>query len=160
LLVLASGYLFAALMTLAHGLSFPGLFSSSGLLGAGIQSTAWLYTFWHGGFMLAVAAYAVAKRGGGQEGLLQVRPWGALPSAVLVVIAAAAGLTLLATTGEPLLPVIMMPGDRNLSAIIGPVLGIGAIGSFGLVALWRQRPQNTLDLWLMVVVWASLIEVT
>ena len=43
LLVLASGYLFTALMTVAHALTFPGLFTPTGLLGAGPQSTAWLY---------------------------------------------------------------------------------------------------------------------
>src|SRR5258707_9115068 len=49
LLVLASGYLFTATITVSHALSFPGLFSPTGLLGARPQSTAWLYTFWHGG---------------------------------------------------------------------------------------------------------------
>jgi hypothetical protein len=46
--VLASAYLFTAFMTVAHALSFPGLFSPTGLLGAGAQSTAWLYMFWPG----------------------------------------------------------------------------------------------------------------
>src|SRR5262245_17536235 len=45
LCVLACGYLFTALMTVAHALTFPGLFSPTGLLGAGPQSTAWLYMF-------------------------------------------------------------------------------------------------------------------
>lgn len=35
LLVLASGYLFTALITVAHALTFPGLFAPTGLLGAG-----------------------------------------------------------------------------------------------------------------------------
>jgi CheY-like chemotaxis protein len=61
LLVLASGYLFTALMAMAHMLTFPGLFAPSGLLGAGAQSTAWLYMFWHGGFPLLVIAYALRK---------------------------------------------------------------------------------------------------
>ena len=64
LLVLASGYLFTATITVSHALSFPGLFSPTGLLGAGPQSTAWLYTFWHGGFPLVVIAYAALKDGG------------------------------------------------------------------------------------------------
>src|SRR5262249_35718277 len=34
LLLLAAGYLFTALMAIAHALSFPGLFSPTGLLGA------------------------------------------------------------------------------------------------------------------------------
>jgi Membrane-associated sensor, integral membrane domain len=60
--VLASGYLFSGFLTISHGLSFPGLFAPDGLLGAGPQTTAWLYMFWHGGFPLMVAAYAWLKR--------------------------------------------------------------------------------------------------
>ena len=62
LLVLACGYLFAALTAAVHALSFPGLFTPTGLLGANSQSTAWLYMFWHGGFPIAVIAYTVLRR--------------------------------------------------------------------------------------------------
>src|SRR6058998_1030598 len=62
LCVLASGYLFTALMTVSHALTFPGLFSPTGLLGAGPQSTAYLYMFWHAGFPLLVIAYVLLRR--------------------------------------------------------------------------------------------------
>src|SRR5579862_4884527 len=39
LLVLGCGYLFAAVTAAVHLLTFPGLFSTTGLLGAGSQST-------------------------------------------------------------------------------------------------------------------------
>src|SRR5580765_2924256 len=61
LLVLASGYVFTAIIALIHLLTFPGVFSSTGLMGAGPQTTAWLYTFWHGGFPLFVILYALLK---------------------------------------------------------------------------------------------------
>src|SRR5204863_7015745 len=51
-LVLASAYLFDALVIVPHALSFPGAFMTRGLLGAKEQTTAWLYVFWHGGFPL------------------------------------------------------------------------------------------------------------
>jgi signal transduction histidine kinase len=63
LLFLAAGYALVALVAFAHLLSFPGLFSASGLLGAGAQSTAWLYMFWHSALPLGVIGYA-ATRGG------------------------------------------------------------------------------------------------
>src|SRR5919108_2922674 len=59
--ILAAGYLFTAGIAVSHTLSFPGLLSSGGLLGATAQSTAWLYMFWHGGFPLFVIAYARLK---------------------------------------------------------------------------------------------------
>jgi len=73
LLVLASGYLFTAFITVAHALTFPGLFAPGGLLGAGPQSTAWLYMFWHGGFPLFVIAYALLKDESRETMLLRSR---------------------------------------------------------------------------------------
>jgi len=61
ILVLAAGYFFTALATVVHGLSFPGLFTPGGLLGSGLQTTAWMYMFWHGGFPLFVIAYALLR---------------------------------------------------------------------------------------------------
>src|SRR6185436_16586522 len=46
LLFLASAYLFSAAMAVSHALSFPGLFMPGGMLGAGPQTTAWLYFLW------------------------------------------------------------------------------------------------------------------
>jgi hypothetical protein len=40
LLVLADGYIFTALMAIPFALTFPGAFSPTGLLGAGVQSSA------------------------------------------------------------------------------------------------------------------------
>ena len=62
LMVLACAYLFTALMVATHALTFPGVFSATGLLGAGTQSTAALYVFWHAGFPLFVLGYATLKR--------------------------------------------------------------------------------------------------
>src|SRR3954467_5996035 len=61
LLLLASGYLFTAAAAFTHALTFPGLFAPSGLLGAGSQTTVWLYMIWHGGFPLLVLGYAALK---------------------------------------------------------------------------------------------------
>ena len=61
LLLLAAGYEFCALMAVPHALSFPRLFAPGGLIGAGPQTTAWLYMIWHTGFPLAVIGYARAR---------------------------------------------------------------------------------------------------
>lgn len=63
LLSLAAGYLFDSFMVVSHALSFPGVFSPTGLMGAGPQTTAWLYFFWHAGFPLFVMVYALLARG-------------------------------------------------------------------------------------------------
>ena len=67
LLLLASGYLFTAAIAVVHALTFPGLFAPAGLLGAGPQTTVWLYMFWHGGFPLLVLGYALLTHAAGAE---------------------------------------------------------------------------------------------
>src|SRR3954447_10918486 len=61
LLLLASGYLFTAAAAIVHALTFPGLFAPSGLLGAGPQTTVWIFMIWHAGFPLFVLGYALTK---------------------------------------------------------------------------------------------------
>src|SRR5438128_6035160 len=73
LLLLASGYLFTAFIAVAHALTFPGLFTPTGLLGAGPQSTAWLYLFWHSVFPLLVVAYALLKDRGRETNRMRSR---------------------------------------------------------------------------------------
>jgi signal transduction histidine kinase len=162
LLVLGSGYLFTASITVAHALSFPGLFSPGGLLGAGPQSTAWLYMFWHGGFPLIVMAYAQLKdvsretieTSGGPHG----RPGIALLSCVAAALAAVCGFTLLATAGHESLPAIMQ-GSR-ISAPGRIVLSsTWVLSLLALAVLWRRRPHSVLDLWLMVVMCAWLFDI-
>ena len=58
LLVLSAGYLFPAAVTLIHALTFPGLMTPAGSLGAGPQTAPWLYVIWHGGFPISVLVYA------------------------------------------------------------------------------------------------------
>lgn len=156
LLVLASGYLFTALMAVAHALSFPGLFAPGGLLGAGAQSTAWLYMFWHGGFPAAVIAYALLKRGGAGPARL------AAPAAILAAIAAvavlAAALAALATAGEAALPRIMQ-GNGYTPAMILVVATVWALSLIALLVLVARRPYAVLDVWLMAVLCAWLCDV-
>jgi len=149
LLLLAGGYLFTACIAVAHTLTFPGLFSSTGLLGAGAQTTAWLYMFWHGGFAVFVIAYAQVndhspnrKLGSGDRL--------AVPIGVTAVLVAASGLILLATVGQDILPAIMH-GQRYTPAMIGVVLTVWGLSLLALVAVWLRPAQSVLDVWLMVV---------
>src|SRR5260370_20636873 len=161
LLVLASGYLFTALMAASHALTFPGLFSAAGLLGAGPQTTAWLYMFWHGGFPLVVGAYALLKDEG-HQGHQATQPTGhssvAVLSAGAAVLAAVCGLTLLATLAQHALPAIMQ-GNRYTPAMVTIVSSVWALSLLALAMLWRRRPHSVLDVWLLVVMSAWLFDI-
>ena len=158
LLALASGYLFTAFMAVAHGLTFPGLFAPTGLLGAGPQTTAWLYMFWHGGFPLLVIAYAWLKDDAGAPGRPPGRPGIAVLSSVAAALVAAFGVTCLATAGQGALPAIMR-GNTYTPAMLSVVSTVWALSLLALVVLWRRRPHSVLDLWLMVVMCAWLFDI-
>src|SRR5579863_2628301 len=153
LLTLACGYLFTACMATAHALTFPGLFSPTGWLGAGPQTTAWLYMFWHGGFPLFVVAYAFLKsRRLTRTGLDSRFPWGATLT-VGAVLAAAAGMILLVTAGHALLPAIMQ-GNGYTPVMLAVVISTWALSLVAVAVLWLRKPHTFLDLCLIVVMCA------
>jgi signal transduction histidine kinase len=156
LLVLACGYLLTAFMAVAHALTFPGLFSPTGLVGAGPQSTAWLYMFWHGGFPLLVIAYALLK--GEARDTTGAATGMAVLASVAAVLVAVCGLTLLATAGQNALPAIMQ-GNHYTPAMIVVVSSVWVLSLVALVVLGRRRPHSVLDLWLMVVMCAWIFDI-
>src|ERR1700722_3842018 len=157
-LVLACGYLFTALMVVAHLLTFPGVFSTTGLLGAGPQSTAWLYMFWHGGFPLFVIAYALLGDAHNGLGVLHWSVHRALACGIGAVIAAVAGLTLLATSGQGLLPAIMHANAYS-SGMILVVSTVWALSFVALLVLWKQPRHTMINVWLMVVMCAWIFDI-
>ena len=158
LIVLASGYLFTAFMAVPHALTFPGLFAPTGLLGAGPQSTAWLYMFWHGGFPLFVIAYARLKTQRRETSAPQTSPAVAVLGSIAAVLAAVCAFALLATAGQDLLPAVMV-GHHYTPALIFVVSSVWGLSLAALFVLWRQRPHTVLDLWLMVVLCAWLFDI-
>lgn len=154
LLVLGCGYLFTSILATVHMLTFPGLLSESGLLGAGPQTTAWLYMIWHAGFPLCVIAYCQLEntRASALPPLL-------LPAAIGAVPLLALGAILLTTLGSARLPAIMAGNGYTDSMR----LAIGSVCLTTLVALglaWRQHRRSKLSLWLLVVMWAWLLDIS
>jgi signal transduction histidine kinase len=155
LLVLASGYLFTAVMAVPLLLTFPGAFTPSGLLGAGLQTNGWLSAFWISGYPLAAICYAALKN----------REPGALVShgptrtgvavSLAVSIAIVLVLTWIATAGEPYLPKLFL--DRSRSTVnlreVGALLLL--LNAVALLLLWLRR-RSVLGLWLMVVMCGSI----
>jgi len=162
LLVLATGYLFTAFMATVHALTFPGLFTPTGLLGAGPDSTAWIYMFWHTGFPLAVIFYALLKRAdpAGEGTPVDTAPptRRGIPVAILTVAATASALTVLATVGRGLLPVIMN-GNQMAPRIAYVIYPVWALSFIALAVLWACRPHSVLDTWLIAVMCAWIAEI-
>jgi hypothetical protein len=87
LLVIASGYLFTAFIVIPWMLTFPGVFTPGGLLGAGLQTTTWIYILWHAGFPMFVIAYALLKDADPAKRLWQGSVRAAILSSVAVTAA-------------------------------------------------------------------------
>lgn len=158
LLLLASGYVFDGWMVIPHALSFPGVFSATGLLGAGPQTTAWLHVFWHAGFPLFVLGYALSVRRSGDT--VAGPPVRAVAVALCSVAALVAGLTLLATAGHDLLPVVIQDGNYALLVErgIGPAMLVLAVAV--LLVLLRRSLPTILEVSLVVVMVAWSLEIT
>jgi len=154
ILALASAYLFTACITVAHTLSFPGLFAPGGLIGAGPQSTAWLYMFWHSGFPLLVIAYSLSKGGA----VPVAAPRAAIAATISLVVVCVVAATLLATAGADLLPPIMS-GNRYTAWQPALMTSTWILSALALVVLWRRLPHTALDLWLVVVLCAWLFDI-
>ena len=154
LLALAGGYLFTALIVIPHALTFPGAFSPTGLLGAGLQTTGWLYTFWHLGFPISVMLYACLKD--------QDRPFkGSLRSAIGWCSAISIGLVVaiawLVTAGDSFLPHLFL-NSSDLSSLGFYITYLNLfVAGVAVAFLWTRR-RSLLDLWLMVVGCALISE--
>ena len=151
LLLLASGYLFSALMVVAHVLTFPGAFAPSGLLGGGLSTAAWLFILWHLGLPVSVIGYAYLideKR---------TLPHSAIYWSVAFVIALACALTWVVTAHHDALPALFVdqihiaPLGRHATSIAFLVSVVA------LAVLWRRR-KSVLDLWLIVAVSALVAD--
>ena len=158
LLILASGYLFTAALAAVHLLSFPGAFAPGGLLGAGPQTTAWLYMIWHAGFPLFVLAYIARKgpRFGTTRPVANGRA--AIARAAAIVLALVSLGTLLTTEGQNLLPPVMA-GSHYTPYLLIVISIVWACSFLALAALWRQKQRTVLDLWLMVVLSAWIFDI-
>jgi signal transduction histidine kinase len=145
-------------MVIPWMLTFPGVFTPSGLLGAGLQTTNWLYSLWHAGFPMFVIAYALSKDADPTKELWHGSTGAAILSSVAATGAVVCALTLLATAGNDLMPRISVDSVRFSTLWLYVAGCLVVLIVVNLIVLWIRR-RSVLDLWLMVVMCAYLIEI-
>jgi signal transduction histidine kinase len=158
LLVIASGYLFTALMVIPWMLTFPGVFTPGGLLGAGLQTTTWIYILWHAGFPMFVIAYALLKNADPAKRLWQGSVGAGILASVAMTAAVVCAATFLVTAGDALLPRISLDPVRFSTLWLYYAGCLALLSVLALVVLWI-RLRSVLDLWLMVVMCAYVVEI-
>ena len=155
LLVLASGYLFTAMLAVPLLLTFPGAFTQTGLLGAGLQTNGWISAFWVSGYPLATIGYALLKNKEPGALVSHGSTRTGIAASVAASIAIVFALTWIATAGEPYLPKLFL--DRSRAAVdlryIGALLLL--LNALALLLLWLRR-RSVLGLWLIVVLCGSM----
>lgn len=159
LLVLAGAFLFAGLMGISGALAFPGVFSPSGLLGAGPQSAAWIGAIYHVTTPASLIVAVLIKDCRQTTGLVQRAPAKVMALSLAGVVAVACGLSWLALAHSESLPQIFADSvrqSRSFVLVAGPIMVLEAVA---LLLLWR-RGDSVLELWLMVVCCAWLMELS
>jgi signal transduction histidine kinase len=159
LLAIANGYLFTALMLIPWMLTFPGVFTPGGLLGAGLQSTTWIYILWHAGFPMFVIAYALLKDADPAKRLWRGSAGAAILLSVATTAAVVCAAAFLVTAGDALLPRISLDRVRFSTLWLYYAGCLALLSVLALIVLWIRR-RSVLDLWLMVVMCAYVIEIT
>jgi two-component system sensor histidine kinase UhpB len=154
MLVLASGYVYAAVMTIPHVLAFPGVFTPTGLMGGGPQAAAWLYVFWRVGFELSLIAYVVLSSAKSVSPLHRVSV--GIVASVAIVLILTCVLTVLAIQADNVLPALQQQGRYTRATQIMAIVSLSA-GLLVLLWFWWRGPKSVLDLWLLVVIFMLLL---
>jgi signal transduction histidine kinase len=150
LIILASGYLTSALLTLAYALSFPGAFAPTGLIGGGTSTTAWIGFVRLWAFPVAVFIYALLKTAESARAPDAERSPAPVLASVSGSIALAALATIVASVGHDLLPTLFV--DRRVgfypNLLAGNVTTI-ALTLAAMITLFLKR-KSVLDIWILV----------
>ncbi len=158
ILVIASGYLFTALLIVPYVLAFPGVLAPNGLMGT-LQTTAHLYLVWHCSFPLFVIAYALIKDEDPDKRLSQGKVILPILKSAGLTAAGAVAVAIFCIKTDAVLPRIMLDQTRFVPEwpwVVGAPIAL--LCATALVVLWFRR-RSILDLFLMVVLCAYLIEI-
>lgn len=156
LLVLAGGYLYTGLLVVPYALTFPGAFSEGGLLGANLQSAAWIFVFWHLGLPVTVIAYASLRDAAPAVRSVRASPPAAITVTVLAAFVLAFAVACIALALRDELPVVALDRVR-LAAPSELVVGV-LCASIAAALLMARRRRSVLDLWLLVVSFAWMLD--
>ena len=158
LTLLASSYVFTALLLIPYALTFPGAFAPGGLLHAGPSTSAWLMIFRRWTAPVSVLLYVLLREA---DSAARPETRRAPPRVFLCVsmaVALCAALTALATVGRGLLPPLL----ASRSDVIHANVTLFALSDMALLivamAMLLRRRESVLDTWLLVALAAGLIQ--
>lgn len=168
---LGGAYAFTAIAVALQLLMFPGVFTRTGLLGAGPHSAAWMWVFWHAGFpVFVIVAESVRSRASAVTSTMAAasayngaRGW--LLVAGPAVLAALLGVLVIQVDfAQPWPAHVGAPGGLSVQGnplaahAVGIVIGLLNLAAIAVVLL-KGRLRLVLDLWIVVALLASFVDV-
>jgi len=157
--LLAAGYLFTALMIIAHTLSFPGAFSETGLFPGGVQATSWLYPAWHTILPMTIIVYALLPSDQSSERRQFAGAGYPIVASILLCVGGAAAITFLIIAARDQLPVLVEGGRLQPAADV-VIAALEVLPFAALIALALRRRRSILDLWLAVTMFTWLCTIS
>lgn len=155
---LGGAYAFTAITVALQLLMFPGVFTRTGLFGAGPQSAAWMWVFWHAGFPLLIMLAVLTRDRFPSKPITlpSIDRWAWMLIGMPTVLAAALGvLAIQANLSTPFHPA------PETSALAGGRTGlvICALDLLAIVVvLFKGRLRTVLDLWVAIALLASFAD--
>src|SRR5471032_903060 len=152
--ILSLAYGFAAMTIIPYTVTYPGMFGLGVPLGAGPQSSGWLWVLWHVGFIGLLLAYVIARRHdepGRLQGFVRSAYVITVPVGILCIGAALwwRGLPPINIGGvwTPLFAIVFAPGVLLLAGVT-------------FVMLVREtRLRSMIDLWLAVAISGTIFDI-
>lgn len=157
LLVIASGYLFSALIVIPWALTYPGAIVSGSVIG-GLQSTPYIHFFWHACFPTFVIAYALLNDPASSRRFWRGKTSTGIVLSLVLTAVLVLGASYIFIAAEPMLPRLQRdPLSLNWQWLYLAV-PTAVLAATALVTLSIRR-HSALDVWLIVVMWAYGIEI-
>ncbi|HEX2525417.1 MAG TPA: MASE4 domain-containing protein [Geminicoccus sp.] len=159
LLVLALGFLLSGLLVVPWVATFPGVFSATGLLGAGLQTTAIIAAARRIVFPLALVGYAILQCR--QRPLIVSASRARHLTRVVVVgsILMAAATTWAAVGGDQLSPAFMTDARASTATWTLLLYASLLLSCLAAALLLVRKQRSLLDLWLLVTLAAFMSEI-
>lgn len=154
-----AAYLLSGLLVIPYLITFPNIFSPTGLFGANEQTALVIWAIWHMSFPFLVIAYVLVdkKFGTQQVGVETSRK--IVGAAVLCCLLAALSTLYLTTHFRTMLPTFVVNGHFTAETQFEL---LPAICTLDILALWlligTMRGRTVTPLWLSLAVLASLFD--
>jgi diguanylate cyclase (GGDEF)-like protein len=152
--VLSLAYGYAAAMIIPYTLTYPGVFGHTVPLGAGPQSSGWLWVLWHAGFVGLLLTYVVARR---HDEAGKLRDFVRNAYAITVPFTIISIATVLWWHSLPSLG-ILGKSTTLFSWEIAPATLVLTLVTF-VMLLRETRLRSMIDLWLAVAIAGTIFDI-